>query len=203
MDDRRSADALTDAAIDREIEMALAVNPSAEFLAQVRAGVASAPSPQRGLRTSWVFVGGAVLAVTIALVMARSRNNSLDFDVRPSWESTQPRASVAESQPSLPPVVHSDVRSRAKWTLAKPPRSSSAVTDVARAEAEPEVLISAEQAALVSRLLARARRGDVDLSSLPEMPAPTVALRAPSEITLAPIEFAPVTAAAPEEGERQ
>ena len=41
MDDRRSADALIDAALDRELEAALAVDPSPEFTARVRTRVRS------------------------------------------------------------------------------------------------------------------------------------------------------------------
>ena len=39
MDDHRSADALTEAALDRDLEAALTVDPSPEFVARVRTSV--------------------------------------------------------------------------------------------------------------------------------------------------------------------
>ena len=64
-------DPMNDAALEREIERALAVDPSPEFVARVRTRIAEEPSPaSRGL--GWLFAGvatAAIAASVVALVM--------------------------------------------------------------------------------------------------------------------------------------
>src|SRR5262245_46902289 len=60
-------DPVKDAALEREIERALAVDPSPEFLARVRARIADEPAPAaRGF--GWLFAGVAATAVAVAVV---------------------------------------------------------------------------------------------------------------------------------------
>ena len=66
-------DPMNDAALEREIERALAVDPSPEFVARVRTRIAEEPSRvSRGF--GWLFAGvtaAAVAAGVVALVMLR------------------------------------------------------------------------------------------------------------------------------------
>ena len=72
--DHRPDDPLTDSSLDREIEAALAVDPSPEFLARVRTRVAAEPakSAWRLFPARWAFeplLALAVLGVVIAMVV--------------------------------------------------------------------------------------------------------------------------------------
>ena len=62
-------DPMNDTALEREIERALAVDPSPEFLVRVRARIADEPAPaSRGF--GWLFAGVATVAAAAALVLA-------------------------------------------------------------------------------------------------------------------------------------
>jgi hypothetical protein len=62
-------DPVKDAALEREIERALAVDASPEFLVRVRARIADEPAPaSRGF--GWLFAGVATLAAAATLVLA-------------------------------------------------------------------------------------------------------------------------------------
>ena len=62
-------DPMNDTALEREIERALAVDPSPEFLVHVRARIADEPAPaSRGF--GWLFAGVATVAAAAALVLA-------------------------------------------------------------------------------------------------------------------------------------
>lgn len=66
MDGRRQRESLTDdAALDREIESALAVDPSPEFLAKVRRRVSEEPMHTTAFPVWRLAVAGAVMAVAM------------------------------------------------------------------------------------------------------------------------------------------
>jgi len=76
---------MNDASFDREIESLLAVEPSPEFVARVRARVAEEPEPRRWW-TSWTLaVAGAVAVVILAVI---------------AWPSREPAASVTTASQS-------------------------------------------------------------------------------------------------------
>ena len=62
-------DPMNDAALEREIERALAVDPSPEFLERVRTRIAEEPSPvSRGF--GWLFAGVATVAAAATVLLA-------------------------------------------------------------------------------------------------------------------------------------
>ena len=70
MDGHRHADPLTDeSSLDREIESMMAVEPSPQFVARVRARVAQEPEPGRW-RASWLFAPAGAVAIVIVAVIA-------------------------------------------------------------------------------------------------------------------------------------
>src|SRR5207253_10446473 len=73
-------------ALDRELARALAVDPSPEFLARVRARVADepAPSPWRMPRLLLAAGAVAVLILAVAVVTPRSREAEAVQAVRPA-----------------------------------------------------------------------------------------------------------------------
>ena len=69
MDAERSSRAMTDTAIDREIQAALAVDPSPQFVARVRTRIAAEPARATSW-LSWKFVASGGMA---ALIVDRRR----------------------------------------------------------------------------------------------------------------------------------
>jgi hypothetical protein len=69
--DHRSHGPITDAALDRELESALGVDPSPEFLARVRTHIASGPAPTKLALFGWPLAGAAAAAL-VAIAVALS-----------------------------------------------------------------------------------------------------------------------------------
>ena len=202
MDDDRS-DALNDATLEREIETALAVDPSPEFLARVRLRIASEPVSSVW-RIPWVFAAGALamLMVVAVLVWRSDRKSHL------TSAGQTARATTAVTETALPPVppttapsvaaavgegrtVSGQSAARTVPTAAGAARSVRASS--ARPVKDPEVLVPAYEAAGLRRLIAAVRDGRIDFTSvLIEGPQATAALQPPSEITMSPLTIDPL-----------
>ena len=126
---REAREALRDSQLDREIESAVGIEPSPEFLARVRTRIASEPERlvesgfSRICRLSFeplagVAIAGIVLAVVVPQFM---RDETARPQLMPS-----PVANI-----SAPPVH--PVTAAPQLTVARPPRQLSAVVDVAEA----------------------------------------------------------------------
>jgi hypothetical protein len=196
MDDYGSIDALTDAALDRDLEAALAVDPSPEFAARVRTRV------QGERDASWspwrwgVAAAAGAVVVIVAVVVGTSRPNRLSQIARDAPVAQNVSAARGVS-PELNAPVAQDLGPAQK--RAAPARRNASRN-------EPEVIISAGEARALRRLFADVRKGLIDLSSLQEGPPATAALQPPGEIAFPPITFEPIataTAESNEEGERQ
>ena len=207
MDDRRSADALTDAALDRELEAALAVDPSPEFVARVRTRVQT----QRNAAWSalpWGFAAAAGAIVVVAAVvvgMSRAGRFERAQDLSSGVKSPVPNSQDLSPAPPASPIAKdtpvAQDHSRAPRTT---PRNAVAPSTRRNAPRnEPEMLVSADEARALRRLFADVRKGLIDLSSLQEVAPATAALQPPSEIAFAPIVFEPIAPETAEEGERQ
>jgi hypothetical protein len=190
MDDHRSADALTESAIDREIEAALAIDPSPEFLARVRTRLSSEPAPS-GWRLPWVFAAAGAIVIAVILAMPGTNRSPRQNDVANTQNSGTARATppIATRDSAQDIVVTQDF-SPAPRKLSRP---SMAVK-------EPEVLIAADEARAWRRLFELVGQGRIDLSLVPEGPSATAALQPLGDLTIPPIVFEPTTAG---EGERQ
>jgi hypothetical protein len=184
-----------DAAIRGELERALAVDPSPEFVARVRTSVArEAPSP-RWWRPRFVVVTGlALIAIAVALSLRPvPPASSRPAVVERAWSlpadaPAQPREPAARAD--LPGMVRErPSRARAAAPQARQPPTSR----------DADVVIAADEATALRRLLAAIRDGHVAPGSLPAA-TPLMALQAPADLTIAPIAVAPL---AIEEGERQ
>ena len=198
MDDHRSADALTESAIDREIEIALAVDPSPEFVARVRARVASGPAPSRwGLPSMFAAAGVVAMIVLIAVAVFRSDQQRNPASVTASVVASVPTADItlAPLAPAVAQPAIASAPSRRRSTSA-----ASGAGRPVRSAIDAEVLISADEARALRRLFAGVREGRIDLSIVPEAPTATAALGLLSEIAIPPITLEPVTA---REGELQ
>jgi protein TonB len=144
----RSEDALTKSPIDREIERALAVDPSPEFLARVRARIANEPVPVAWGSRPLVAAAGALVGV-IVLVVAVSRSGQkppalpepLPVPAKPpgdvSLAPPRPKVSREGATSAAPPV-------RASSTASGPKRSSGLGSSVP--PPRPAVSVPADQA---------------------------------------------------------
>ena len=163
-------DPVKDAALEREIERALAVDPSPEFLVRVRARIADAPAPAaRGF--GWRFAGVAAAAVTaavVALVMLRPEQRvepAVGLLTSRSLTSAVVVPTVSRGLDREPRTTH-----RERRTANDAPRT----THRERQRSEP--LFDARETTALQRLIADVRDARVDLTPLMKegpMPLPS------------------------------
>ena len=126
MDGHRHVDAMNDPSLDREIESLLATEPSPEFVARVRARVASEPEPG-GWRLPFIFsTAGAVAVVIVAVIAWPSREPVPSGDTRVQSPHVAEAIETATSQgplAPLQPVQGQRARARAVAVAASPDRA--------------------------------------------------------------------------------
>jgi len=195
MDGHRPTGALTDSALEREIETMLAVEPSPDFLARVRTRVSEEAPRASWFR--WEFAAAAAVAVVIitAAVVWRSLEptRSTDGPVQAALvaeKATPPAASNpterALSAPAIERVRRGPDRLRARRTAD----SSDRLDLVA--------VIAPEDRTAFELLLSSIRKPEVVLVLSEDTTGPP-ALAAPS-IKIAPIDIEPVPPVAQLEG---
>jgi hypothetical protein len=186
-------DPVKDAALEREIERALAVDPSPEFLVRVRARIAEEPAPaSRGF--GWLFAGVAATAVTAAVVAL--------FMLRPV-QRVEPAIGLLRSRSLTSAVVVPTVSrglDRAPRTThleRRPTNDAHRTTHLERQRSEP--LFDARETTALQRLIANVRDARVDLTPLTKegpMPLPSM-----DPLEISPIVIEPL-APSGTEGER-
>jgi hypothetical protein len=187
---------LNDDTLEHEIEAALAVDPSPEFLARVRTRLASEPAPF-GWRLSWMYLGalGLTTAVVLALVLTRLERQPVPAAATPTI---------------TPPMAKSESTGRALGETVPFPSipADSVVTTVERiprrqalATAQPEVIIS--DAAALRVLVVNTREGRIDPAGLNALNAVATPLEPLGTISIQPITIEPLPQLALLEGERQ
>jgi hypothetical protein len=148
---------MDDQSLKRELESALNVDPSPEFLARVRTRVAAEPTPARW-RLAWVMTAATVGAVAIATTVLWLR---LEAPVPPGVAATPVRP------PALSPVA-APVEAIVPDPVA---RASRRVVPATPPRAEPEVMISEGERRGFETLLAALRN-----NVLPPVPAAETAV---------------------------
>jgi TonB family protein len=145
----RSEDALTRSPIDREIERALAVDPSPEFLARVRARIANEPVPAAwGLRPLLAAVGAVVGVIVVVVAVSRSGQKPPDLpDALPVPAKPPGDISLAPERPkvSREGPTSAPAPARASTTASGPKRSSGLGSPVP--PARPAVSVPDDQPA--------------------------------------------------------
>jgi hypothetical protein len=186
-------DPMNDAALEREIERALAVDPSPEFLVHVRARIADEPAPaSRGF--GWLFAGVATVAAAAALVLA----------VRMVLPARPPATAPLLASRSIGSAVVVATVSRG---LDREPRTTNRerrtandarrTTNRERQISEP--LFDARETTALQRLIADVHDARVDLTPLAkEGPMPLPAM---DPLVISPIVIEPL-ASSGLEGER-
>lgn len=175
---------LSDEALEREIEAALAVDPSPEFLARVRARVA-AEDLDGGWNWRWAWAGAAVVAIA-AVVLGFSIERATPVDTENQHLVAAPRTlpplSVSEG-PS--PIVRDAPAPVPVARRTRPLRPSARVT-------KPEVLISTDEAGALQRLFDALNKRRIEASVLPDLDTAARPLAPIDQIVLEPITLGPI-----------
>ena len=177
-------DPMNDAALERDIERALAVDPSPEFVARVRTRIAEEPSPATR-RFGWLFAGvatAAVAASVVALVMFRP-----DQRVEPA---TRLLISHSLESPVVVPMLSQGLVREPRTTHLER-RTSNAeprTTNLERPSSEP--LFDLRETIALQRLIASVRDGRVDLTPL--LKEAPMALQSLDELVIPPIAIEPL-----------
>lgn len=182
---------LSDEALAREIEDALGVDPSPEFLPQIRARIAS-----ERVSESWLWPGlwrwaSAVVAVAAVVIIGLRVSNG---------PSSAPRE---EHIVSAPPGEHPPAPDSVASSIETPASGIAPVIRRVRSippavEARPEVVVSPDETVALRKLVAAiaARQvGSVDVPTLGVEPAPLPPIEeiVPlEEIVLEPINLSPM-----------
>jgi len=207
--------------LDREIERALAVDPSPEFAARVRLRIASEPAPGLwrsafALRSQplWAlcFAGGAVTALAIAVGVIISRPApSARLKGSPYTSSTnvargfQPggglQPSDAPTKPETPTRVEGSPDTRAT-NVARGFQPSGGFQPSDRAR-ESETLLDARETRALQRLIAGVRDGRVDLSPVLDAKAvDAMDLPPVKDLVIVPLTIEPLVPQSGTEGAR-
>jgi len=194
MDAERRDEALTASALDGEIRAALDVDPSPEFLARVRTGIASEPARATS-RLLWKFVAVGAMAAVIAIAAVVSRSNEMSSMFPADRMPLQARTVAPFSQ--IVPVASGFSRTERS-------AEAFALRPAAHQPPEPEILIDPRESMALRRLIAGTREGTLDLSAALQATTPTTMDLPPlSEIAIPVITIDPITPEAGDEGARQ
>ncbi len=220
MDADRRDEALTGSTLDREIRAALDVDPSPEFLARVRAGIASEPARATS-RLLWKFVAVGALAAVIAIAVVVSRSNEMSSMFPADRMPLQARTVAPFSQPlagshGIVPVLpvgsgfsrteagrtdrdpkSTAIRSAKAFAL-QPRETARSAEALALQPREPEILIDPRESVALRRLISGTRDGTLDLSASLQATTPAAMDLPPvTDLVIAPLT---IEALAPIEG---
>jgi len=199
MHGERPDDSITDEELDRELQRALAVDPSTEFLPRLRMRlVADRSAPRWSVRWSLAVTAVATIIVLAGLGIWSGRE---ERDELPRRAAPVSSASVSPTAPSPTPSADRSVVPVEKAVVVSP---MLALTDKPRvrrprmtARAAPEVLIAADEAEALRRLFADISARRLEVSMLPAEPA-SEPLMPISTISIEPITVEPLVTAGSE-----
>ena len=198
MDAKRPGGEMSDAALDRDLESMLAVDPSPDFTARVRTRVASESHRSAWRGAAWMFSAAAAVVV-IAVVVPRDRPRDKRGEGHPL--ASRPLASIA--------LAASDVGRRPALSEARTSGTGGPALRPNRENASPrdtidEVLVDAREAAAIRALIVAARDGRVDLAPVLNASTPTAMELGPVvEISIPDIAIDPIAPGTGAEGARQ
>jgi hypothetical protein len=162
-DERRLMDTI-EADLDRE----MAVEPSADFAARVRARI-SEPEPNGGWSVPWRFAAAAVLTIATGLLLASWRGGPAGMD-SPAIATGH---DVALPAPSVPAPIVATSRPPDARSVRIPSRQTAIAPVV-----EPEVLVPPDLRLAIGRVMEMVRAGTLNERTFPA-PTPARTERAP------------------------
>ncbi len=184
--------------IDRDLQQALAVEPSPEFVARVRAQIASEPAASVWWRPRVLVAAGALAVVIVAAVLvlrpheqvpSKAADGSSPAEHPAVVPERTPESLVAQGfSPGATPVVVQGFSPAAPGPAVSRPAVSSSKRD------DPEVLVSQAEMKGLRLLITLANQGDARLESLLAEPVDATPITAiePIEIVIAPITIEPL-----------
>jgi hypothetical protein len=196
----RLREPMTDEAVDRELQVLLAVDPSPEFVARVRTRIANEPEPSQfsvaGLQLptasawwlSWKLacvVAGPVIVLAVILTRWNQPSTIEAGSKGPALPTPQTQTASAPEAGRHVPTVEA--------TSRRPGPFGPGEAELVVASQEPEIMLDARETAALRALIRGVRRGDLDLEPVLRASAPSVMDLPPvTEITIAPITIAPL-----------
>jgi hypothetical protein len=182
-------DPVKDAALEREIERALAVDPSPEFLVRVRARIADEPAPApRGF--GWLFAGVATVAAAAVVVLAVRMVSPARPPATAPLLASRSIGSVVVVPAVVPSTPGSASAYAASW-LRQDEKAGHYVPKARPAATRTQPLFDARETTALQRLIADVRHARVDLTPLAKegpMPLPSM-----DPLEISPIVIEPLT----------
>ena len=182
----------------REIERALAVEPSPEFHARVRGRVA-ALTPVTGAMWRWQLAGAGGIAVLLVLWLAVGGRDTGPGHLTGMEPQLAPPAAVA-SAPKVDETIRAD-HNRRESERQQGSRRVSRSASAATRPGLPEIVVSPEETAAFDRLLTAVRSPNVVFVRGDELLLDPVQPQQPDPLRIAAIEVAPVEISRKQEGE--
>jgi hypothetical protein len=180
--DGHKHEGLSDEALEREIEAALGVDPSPEFLPRVRARIAS-----ERVRDGWVWWRLAAAAASVAAL------TFVSFWIVRAPAPASPEATVATVTPGTPVASAPHLSAPEQEPRVVAVRTSRNVEPRQRtAVTAPEVVVSNDEAVALRRLVVAIANRQVKAVDIPALGVESVPLPELEEIVLEPIKLSPL-----------
>lgn len=176
--------------IDRELQQALAGEPSPGFVARVRERVAGETSPSTAW-WRWGLAPAAAAALVLAIVVLRSgpderRGTASGTQVPLTARAVAPPSEIVALLPATAPP-RPTVATLSTALAASAPPTPRAAPRVRPAAGEPVVVISRGETAALRRLIANVTSGRFDPASLPAPRESAERIEKPVGIMVQPI----------------
>jgi hypothetical protein len=177
---------MSDETLEREIEAALGVDPSPEFLPRIRARIASERVTEGWLWPGrWQWAGAAIVVIAVAVIAV--------------WTLREPAPAPRGAQIANAPTVEAGRRGPEllESSSETPKPVSASVIRVARStrraiEVQPDVVVSPDEAVALRQLVAAIAARQVEAADIPDLGAESVPLPPLDEIVLEPIKLSPI-----------
>jgi len=174
-----------DAALDREIQMLFAVEPSPQFRAGVRVRIANEPAAAERRHLWWLGAAAMTAALTASVIFTPSRpaRQNPTLTGRSIVDLILPESSTPRRLPS-DGGVPADAASPFRRAPARPRHTRPA---------EPEILLAPDETRALRALIAGVHAGRIDLTPVSQATTPDVMELEPiHNLVIAPIAIAPV-----------
>lgn len=201
---RRAEGAEAESALEREIEAALAVDPSPQFVAKIRARVASEPAPTSWWPLRWPVLATAAASAVVAVAVASMWQPSA-----PEQSATLSGADVVLTGPAPEQPARATPERTAAPRVPSPATvartSSHSTRSVARTVSgprEPEVLISRDEQRAFALLVTAVHEGRFQ-RALASTAKASDTWAEPMDISITPLVIEPLPQIAALGGEEQ
>jgi hypothetical protein len=185
---------LSDETLEKDIEAAVCVDPSPEFLPRIRERIAT-----ERVREGWLWSGsrrwaGAAAVVTaVAVIAVWTLRDPSRAPREAHITDTPPVESITPSvEPALPAPALVASSAESQKPVSAPVVHTSRLTRTPAVVKRPEVLISLDEAVALRQLIVAIAARQVQATDIPQLAAGSAPLPTIEEIVLEPIELSPI-----------